>query len=157
MSFLNFFFNFIQICGQDFVIDLCGAVDILRPIVLMMVRAQAVDLPPWKIPVWFNRLIRVLDTTEKELRFPEKFSNSSTNLQNLASNWEDITRYEDDDDEKEREGIFKGVYMLPGWMIVETTKKKTTENPDTIDDANVLSAEENDTDTECSDSGKNNL
>ena len=86
-----------------------------------------------------------------------KFSNSSTNLQNLASNWEDITRYKDDDDEKEREGIFKGVDMLPGWVIVETTKKKTTENPDTIDDANVLSAEENDTDTECSDSGKNNL
>ena len=74
------FFSLIKISGQDFAIDICGAADVLRPIVLMMVRCQTVDLPPWKIPTWFDRMIHQLESTAEELEKRKGFTSSLSKM-----------------------------------------------------------------------------
>lgn len=109
-----------QLRGQDFIIDLCGAIDIFKPIILVMIRSQAVDLPPWKTAVWFERLISILTSMENKLEniAIEDFVFGS-NFPNLSEHWGDITCYEQDDDEEEKEGTFKQMDLLLGGTIVE--------------------------------------
>jgi hypothetical protein len=40
-----------EIAGKDFVIDMCGMLDIMRPTIEMLVRSQDLQLPIWKICV----------------------------------------------------------------------------------------------------------
>ena len=35
-----------MIRGQDYEIDLCGALDVLKPAILLMIKSQAVNIPP---------------------------------------------------------------------------------------------------------------
>ena len=42
--FYIFFTYFIQVRGEDFAVDLCGVLDLLKAVVLLMVRAQTVNL-----------------------------------------------------------------------------------------------------------------
>ena len=39
--------------GQDFLIDWCSVFDAMGS---LMTRTQAVNLPPWKLPVWFSKI-----------------------------------------------------------------------------------------------------
>ena len=42
--------------GQDFLIDWCGVIDVFDAVVSLMTRTQAVNLPPWKLLVWFSKI-----------------------------------------------------------------------------------------------------
>uniref|UniRef100_A0A7M6DPB1 Uncharacterized protein n=2 Tax=Clytia hemisphaerica TaxID=252671 RepID=A0A7M6DPB1_9CNID len=112
-----------QIRGQDFAIDICGAADVLRPIVLMMVRCQAVDLPLWKVPTWFHRMIRQLESTAEEVKKREGFC-SSLNLTYLGENWKSLTANEKNK-RSEKLGTFKNVDVIKGWLV---TDKGTVES-----------------------------
>ena len=47
-----------EVRGQDFAIDLCLALDILFPIIILMIESQRVNLPVWKVVGWFPRVIK---------------------------------------------------------------------------------------------------
>ncbi len=38
-----------QVRGQDYAIDLCGALDVMKPAILLIIKGQALNLLPWKI------------------------------------------------------------------------------------------------------------
>ena len=46
-----------QVRGQDYVIDLCGTLDIMKAAIVLMVRSQSLNLPPWKIVKWLPRVL----------------------------------------------------------------------------------------------------
>ena len=49
-----------QVRGQDYAIDLCGMIDVMKPAVTLMVKSQALSVPPWKIVAWFPRVTALL-------------------------------------------------------------------------------------------------
>ena len=63
-----FYIFFIQVRGEDFAVDLCGVLNLMKPVVLLMVRPQTVNLPPWKIISWFSRVGKILEKCQKEKR-----------------------------------------------------------------------------------------
>ena len=58
---------FFQVRGQDFIIDLLGITDILFPVAALMTNCQAIDLRPWKIAVWFPKVIEWLKMMKDNL------------------------------------------------------------------------------------------
>ena len=94
-----------QVRGQDFMIDLCGVIDFFDAVASLMARTQAVNLPPWKLPVWFpkinNHLQKVIENVKSivsEDEQPDPFL-----LPYLAENWENLT---------EQSGSSRGVDFL---------------------------------------------
>jgi hypothetical protein len=43
-----------KLCGADFVFDLCGLLDRLWPIVILMLKAQLQWCPGWKFPAYMK-------------------------------------------------------------------------------------------------------
>lgn len=65
--------------------------DILQPVVLLMIRAQTVNLPPWKMIAWHSRVTALLQKLEKELKKVKKGSQPSKFiLPKLAKHWQEI-------------------------------------------------------------------
>ena len=104
--------------GQDFIIDLCGVIDIFAGVVSLMENGQRVNLPPWKVSVWFpkvrshtefvsNALLNLIDGIEEQ---PDPCY-----LPRLAESWEELTG---DDN-----GTYKGVQLNEGWLITATTEE----------------------------------
>lgn len=78
--------------------------DILQPAVSLMIRAQTVNLPPWKIIAWHSRVIALLETSQEELTKVKNGSQpSKTILPKLSKHWQEINagRLSDDEDEHE--------------------------------------------------------
>lgn len=86
--------------GEDFAVDLCGIIDVLKPVVTMMIKAQTVNLPPWKIIAWFSRLQKILDTCQQELNNVSKGDKPSKSiLPKLAEHWQEINDGREDEEE----------------------------------------------------------
>lgn len=45
-----------MIAGSDFVADLLALLDFLWPVVYLMLRAQALDTPVWKLKLWWPKV-----------------------------------------------------------------------------------------------------
>lgn len=45
-----------EICGQYFIADLCGSVDVLTPAVTYLVGLQNLQVPIWKAEVWYPKV-----------------------------------------------------------------------------------------------------
>ncbi len=91
MTVLNDFPYFIQVRGEDFAVDLCGMLDLLKPVVSLMVRAQTVNLPPWKIISWFSRVGKILEKCKEELKKVAAGAQPSKSiLPKLAEHWQEI-------------------------------------------------------------------
>ena len=116
----NLFISIFQIRGQDFLVDLCTTLDLLEPLVQFMTATQSVNLPPWKVPVWFPKVIAHLKESSKRLddiakgEKPDAFY-----FPRLSENWVDINT--------EENGEFKGVSLLEGWLVTDAV---TVENAD---------------------------
>ena len=112
-----------QIRGQDYAIDLCGTLDVMKPVVTLMIKSQRLNVSPWKIAIWFPRLIFLLNQIEEEL---QRLHGSEIRIPNelilpkLAANWLDLTHNNIDDCQ------FKGMQVLEGWLVVN--QETTTEN-----------------------------
>jgi hypothetical protein len=73
----------------------------LRPVILFMIRPQAVNLPPWKIVIWFYRVIDMLKKIDGKMKdVVAGFLPCKELLPKLSEHWEELTAndYEDDDD-----------------------------------------------------------
>ena len=93
-----------KVRGEDFVVDLCGMLDILQPVVSLMIRAQTVNLPPWKVIAWYSRIMELLETSQQELtKVKNGAQPSKTILPKLSKHWQEINagRVTDDEDEHE--------------------------------------------------------
>ena len=88
---LHIFTYFIQVHGEDFAVDLCGVLDLLTSVVSLMVRAQTVNLPPWKIISWFSRVGKILEKCHEELeKVVAGAQPSKSILPKLAEHWQEI-------------------------------------------------------------------
>ena len=59
--------NEYKLAGQDFVFDLLGLIDLLRPIVLLMLRGQLLWCPGWKLVPWLNQTVKQLQFFSDEI------------------------------------------------------------------------------------------
>ena len=50
-----------EIAGEDFIIDLCGAIDILSPYMTLLVNLQGLQVPIWKVGVWETKLMKEVE------------------------------------------------------------------------------------------------
>ena len=90
--------------GQDYAIDLCGTLDVLQPVILLMLKTQSVNLPPWKIVTWFRRVIKILKELEANLVAMEAGAKpSEQKLLKLSKHWEELTPPASSEDEGEDE------------------------------------------------------
>lgn len=78
---------------RDYVIDLCGTLDVSKPAVTLMVRCQAVNLPPWKIVGWFPVVTESMTTIEKSLEGMLTGDKPDENLlPRLSKHWDELSR-----------------------------------------------------------------
>lgn len=105
--------TFFQVRGQDFLVDLCTTIDLLEPVVRFMTKTQSVNLPPWKVPIWFPKVIAHLQKAAKGLDDIQQGEQLDSFLfPRLAKNWEDING--------EENGKFRGISLLQGWLVTDT-------------------------------------
>ena len=82
-----------------------------------MTRTQTVYLPPWKLPVWFSKIVDHLQKVIKNLKAlaSEDEQTDPFLLPGLAENWENLT---------EESGSFRGVDLLPGWLVTNIEEEE---------------------------------
>ena len=84
-----------MIAGSDFVADLLALLDILSPVVDLMLRAQALDTPIWRLKLWWPKVkAKLMKATNGD---PEAFPQLH---------------------EAEPGGLFKGIALLHVWLVV---------------------------------------
>ena len=93
-----------EICGQDFITDLCGCVDVITPAISYLVDLQGVQVPVWKAAVWFSKVNADMKDLGTLL-----IDDPPTNCVNLKSNIDDIKEFK-----------FNGHELVEGWLVVET-------------------------------------
>ncbi|CAB4024924.1 Hypothetical predicted protein [Paramuricea clavata] len=91
-----------SICGQDFIADICGCVNVTTPVITYLVDLQGVQVPIWKAAVWYPKV----STDKKNL---EKLSidNPPDTCVDLKSNNDDI-----------KEFIFHKQELVECWLVV---------------------------------------
>lgn len=109
--------------------------DILKPVVYLMERSQAINVPPWKIITWFLQVKEVLKKCEANLKEVEVGAAPSKELfPKLSKHWEELiptTNDEEDNDDEDNEpdpGTFQGMPLLIGWLVVGEESKVVGEN-----------------------------
>ena len=94
-------FCFVKVRGQDYTVDLRGVLDVLQPVVVLMLRTQAVNIPRWKIVTWFVRLMETMKLAGSDLEGVEAGGKPSNDtLQKLSKHWEELISFEDNEDEE---------------------------------------------------------
>ena len=107
-----------QVRGQDYATDLCGALDVKEPAILLMIKSQALNLPPWKIVGWLPRVLDILEKAELEL---DNLHHGRIEIPNeellpkLHEHWEELKDKEDED----KESTFFYMVLLDGWLVVD--------------------------------------
>ena len=107
-----------QIRGQDFAIDLCGILDILKPAIILMIKCQALSVAPWKIISWFPRVIDSIERIKQHLcdvRDGKIEAPSVDILPLLGKHWSELT------EEPIEECTFQGMQVVEGWLVVGQT------------------------------------
>lgn len=57
-------------CGNDFIFDLCGILDLLWPLVLLMLKAQLQWCPGWKFPAFVDEAVEQIQMVSNEVVKP---------------------------------------------------------------------------------------
>lgn len=100
-----------EICGQDFIADLCGCVFFFMPVITYLVQLQGLSVPIWKASVWFPKVTADLDAlVNLAVNSPPE------SCFHLSSNISDIKRF-----------IFHGQELVDGWLIVGTEASHSRE------------------------------
>ena len=75
-----------------------------------MTLAEAVNLPHWKLPIWFSKIDNHLQKVIENLKSvaSEDEQTDPFLLSRLAENWENLT---------EENVSFRGADLLPGWLV----------------------------------------
>ena len=124
-----------EICGQDFVADLCGVVDVFTPAVTYLVNLQGLQVPIWKAVVWFPKVIDDLDALGQL-----SISSQPESSVNLSSKIDEVIKFR-----------LNGQKLVVGWLItdknvsvaasqerIETVNWKARELLDVQNDLQVL-------------------
>eukprot|EP00794_Sanderia_malayensis_P003887 gene3887-4431_t len=117
-----------QVRGQDYAIDLCGMIYIMKPGVTLMIKCQALSIPPWKIVAWFPKVMTTISMIEDELgqlKNAEVLTPNKDLLPKLSTHWEELTK------EKIEDCTFQGITVYPGWLVVD---ERNEVNEDTSKD-----------------------
>lgn len=93
--------------GSDFVADLLALLDILKHVVDLMLRVQALDTPVWKLKLWWPKVKGKLMKAANGDQDAYPRLKSQANLQ--------------------PGGVFKGVTLLEGWLVVQDNGKESEE------------------------------
>ena len=93
-----------MIAGSDFVADLLACLDILKPIVDLMLRVQSLDTPVWKLKLWWPKI---------KLKLAGAASGDEVYFPRLRQT-EDVIK---------PGGVFKGVELLEGWLVIKDEGK----------------------------------
>jgi hypothetical protein len=97
-----------EIAGKDFVTDMCGTLDVMKPVIEMLVRLQDLQVPIWKICVWSPKVISTLNAVKGlSLSKPPKHYGY------LGNNMDGIQK-----------GKYKGIKLVPGWLLVGAKSQK---------------------------------
>ena len=89
-----------MICGSDFIQDLLGFIDILKPVVDLMLLMQSLHCPVWKLKQYWPKVRDAL--TQAENGIPEAYQTLS-----------EVIKY------SHPGGTYKPVTLLEGWLISE--------------------------------------
>ena len=105
-----------QVRGQDYAIDLCGALDVMKPVILLMIKSQALNLLPWKIVGWLPRVLDILEKAKLKLdnlRHGRIEIPDEELLPKLHDHWEELK------DKDNEESTFFDMVLLDGWLVVD--------------------------------------
>ena len=91
-----------EICGQDFVADMCGCFDVFLPMITLLVELQGIGVPIWKALVWIPKVMADLDELTKLC-----INSPPATCYHLASHGSDI-----------KKKTFHGQKLVDGWLIV---------------------------------------
>lgn len=98
-----------MIAGSDFVEDLLAFLDIMEPVVELMEHAQSLDTPVWKLKLWWPKVKERLAKAANG--DPEAYAR----LQKVKG-------------ALKPGGLFKGVTLLEGWMVLKDEGKDSGDN-----------------------------
>ena len=104
-----------MIRGQDYAIDLCGALDVLKPAILLMIKCQAVNILPWKIVSWLPHLLSILEAIKMDLLTLSRGEidlGRRDLLPTLKNHWEEING-------EDEEYYLFGISLYDGWLVVD--------------------------------------
>ena len=99
------------VCGQDFLIDLLGVVDILSPIATLMQEMQHLQCPAWKIIPFGNQVVMKLIKMKEDLE-KNGWNISDENWPRLSSNISDVL-----------ENKYKSIKLVEGWIVINEKRK----------------------------------
>ena len=102
--------NEYKIAGQDFLFDLLGLIDLLWPLVLLMLRAQLLRCPGWKIAGWLPQVRDRLILFSTEVTNENPSEAASPRLHKHA---EDIANF-----------TYKSTELVEGWLVVSEEQGK---------------------------------
>ena len=77
-----------MIAGEDFVMDLCGVVDILHPMIDMFVELQSLSAPCWKVITWWSNLKEHIEQMQADFSLtapPSTFPMLEANIDEIQS------------------------------------------------------------------------
>lgn len=97
--------------SEDFARDLCSIMDVLQPIVDIMVKAQSLSMPIWKVVLWLPRLLSHLDGMDAPTVV--KMPRLESALKTLRA----------------ETSTFLGVEVEEGWVIQSTTVESASDGP----------------------------
>ena len=92
-----------KLCGNDFVYDLCGIIDLLWPIVVLMLKAQQEWSPGWSFPEYVKRVKTQLRAVEQEIM---KSTPSQFVCPLLNKHGKDITNFK-----------YGNTKLVEGWIL----------------------------------------
>ena len=87
-----------MIAGSDFIADLLSFLDILDPIVDLILRVQSLDVPIWKLKLWWPKIRAKL----------EKAANGDANC---------FLRLQEVGERINPGDHYQGVELLHGWLV----------------------------------------
>lgn len=107
-----------QIAGQDFLMDLCGCCDVLKPYMEMFVALQGLSVPCWKVVVWWRKVKDYVEEVEKEF----SLATTTKRLPLLDKHLTNI-----------KAGHFKGTKLIPGWLVTSSERRVVDNEVETVD------------------------
>ena len=123
-----------QIADEDFLLDLCGICDILKPLMDLLIALQSITCPCWKVLSWWPNLKSHIENMKTSL----SICSPSSLFPLLKEHSCDILSMK-----------YKGKKLVQGWKVVSNETSVDDEgNPVTIDHWSAQQADDVQTDLE---------
>ena len=85
----------------------------MKPVILLMLRTQAVNVPPWKIAIWFKRVLDILQKIETNLKEVQAGSQPCKELlPKRSKHWEELTSSEEDVDDEDEDSTNSNTFQV---------------------------------------------